>query len=162
MVWLWTASAEKFKPRVLAAAILPGFLVTVLLTLDAVLHFPPGRLFDGASSLHQTLKSIADASLYELNPELANPLVYAILSCVRPFLFPLLGVAVLAQALLLFLSRDKPGDSRNKWLLELAGVLAAAVVLTVIAHWLAFKIFHLLLPWNRTALFFVPLTTRWR
>jgi hypothetical protein len=159
MVWLWTASAGKFSPRVLAAAILPGFLVTVLLTLDAVLHFPHGRLFDGAASLHQTLESIADASLYELNPELANPLVYAILSYVKPFLFPLLGIAVLAQALLLFLNREKLNDPRTKRLLEMAGFLGSAVVLTLIAHWLAFKVFHLLLPWNRTALFFVPLTT---
>ncbi len=159
VVWLWIGEGERFSPRVLAAAILPGSLVTVLLTLDAVLHFPPGRLFDGATSLHQTLRSITQASLYELNPELANPLVYAILSRVQPFLFPLLGAAVLAQALMLFLHREKLKDSGTKWLLKLVGVLTGAVVVTLIAHWLAFKIFHLLLPWNRTALFFVPLST---
>jgi hypothetical protein len=159
MVWLWTGSSERFNPRVLAAAILPGLLVTVLLSLDAVVHFPPGRLFDGATSLHQTLRSITEASLYELNPEIANPLVYAILSFLKPFLFPLLGVAVLSQAVMLFFNRDEIKDTRTKWLLELAGVLAGAVVLTLTVHWLAFKIFHLLLPWNRTALFFVPLST---
>ena len=159
MVWLWTSSPERFRPRVLAAAILPGLMVTVLLSLDAILHFPPGRLFDGATSLHQTLRSIRDASLYEVNPELANPLVYAVLDYLRPFLFPLLGVAVLVKALLLVLNRDKPKDTRTKWLLEMAWALAGAVVLALVAHWLAFRMFHLLLPWNRTALFFVPLVT---
>jgi hypothetical protein len=158
MVWLWTGSTKKFSPRVLAATVAPGLLVTVLLTLDAVLHFPSGRLFDGATSLHQTIQSITEASLYQLNPELANPLVYAILNYLRPFLFPLLGAAVLAQTAMLFL-HPKPKDTRTKWLLEMAGVLAAAAILTLIAHWLAFRIFHLLLPWNRTALFFVPLST---
>jgi hypothetical protein len=94
-----------------------------------------------------------------LNPELANPLVYAILSYVRPFLFPLLGVVVLGQTLMLFFNRSKPKDARTKWLLELAGLLAAAVILTLLAHWLALKLFHLLLPWHRMALFFVPLVT---
>jgi hypothetical protein len=46
---------------------------------------------------------------------------------------------------------------RAQWLTSLAGVLAGAIALATACHWIALRFFGLLLPLNRTALFYVPL-----
>jgi len=60
---------------------------------------------------------------------------------------------------MLILNRASLRDARAKWLASLGAVLACILILTVTAHWLSFKLLHLLLPKDRTALYFVPLVT---
>ncbi|SRR5579884_1625337 len=144
---------RRWYARIAAAAILPGAVVTALLTLSTLLKWPKGQLTEGASSLRLTISSIIDSSLYRLNPEVASPLVLAALQRIRPLLFPALAVLVVWHAAALLHKR------REDWVAEFSLVAAAAAAGAFAIHAATFWAFHLLLPFNRTALFFVPLGT---
>ncbi len=138
--------------------------MTILLPLSTLLHWPSGQFTEGVGSLRQTFGSVIHWSWYELNPEVANPLVYRIMRRIEhPLLWAIAGVVLWKLALLILDSRqpspELENDDRSRWLASLATVLAGALVLATAAHWLAFRIFGLLLPANRTALFYVPLFT---
>jgi hypothetical protein len=159
MVFLWTSRQRKFSWLLLAAAILPGAAVTVLLPLSAILRWQPGQLTEGVMTLRETFGSVIHWSLYELNPEVANPLVYRIMRRIEHPLLWALAAVVLWRLVLLILERQKLRDERSRWLGSLAVVLAGTIALATVSHWLAFRIFGLLLPDKRTALFYVPLFT---
>jgi len=135
-------------------------MVTLFLSVSAVLlQFPKKDLYYGATSLRETVSTIVDASLYELNPYLMHPPLHQALSHLTPFLLPLLGILGVCQLVALFLHRAALRDVHSKWLTRLGCVLAGVVILTISAHWLSFQLFHLLLPKDRTAIYFVPLCT---
>jgi hypothetical protein len=122
---------------------LPGLLVSVFLSVPAVLHWPKGQLGYGAHSLGEMFATVARASLYRLNPQIVNPLLYRLLDHVKPFLLPALLVLAVWQW-----ARSRPAISG-----ALLGILAAAVG----AHWLLLKLFRVPLPMDRTAIWIVPL-----
>ncbi len=115
--------SQGFSLRLLAWATIPALAVTVALPLPTLLHFPSGELYDGASSLRQAFTSVIHWSLYELNPEVANPLMLRILQRIEHWLFPALGV-VAAWRLVLVLVRRPDG-----WIMNLAAAMGAALVL---------------------------------
>jgi hypothetical protein len=145
-----------FKWRWLAAAALPGALVTALISLPTIFQWPSGQLYDFAMSLRQWFGSVIHWSLVEVNPEVANPLVSWILHHIEHRLFPALGLAVAWRLAVLFLNRRSIGESP---ITGLAAMLGSALALAVLTHWIVFHAFGLLLPYNRTALFCVPLGT---
>jgi len=157
MLLLWAfRRPEASKPKILAACIAPGLLVTLFFSGWALLRWPQGQLWWGATSLRETLSTIVEASLFELNPHIVNPLLYPALERLKPILLPLLGALCALQFLLIFLNRSSLRDVPARWLLALAGMLAAMVALSLSAHWLSFRLFGLLLPKGRTGIYLVP------
>src|SRR5215469_11620269 len=74
-------------------------------------------------------------------------------------LFWALGLVVGWRLALLLLSREKQTGEQTRWLKSLVAVLAGAAAIATVLHWVAFHAFRLLLPLDRTALFYVPLCT---
>ena len=147
-VLIWACArtqATQARARMLGACVLPGLLVSVFLSAPAVLHWPKDGLVYGAHSLGETFRTVAQSSLYQPNPQIVNPMLLEWIDEVRPFLLPL--VAVLAAWQLI--------RRRDLVALVLLAILAAALS----AHWLSFKLFHVLLPCDRTAIWIVPLLT---
>ena len=124
---------------------LPALLVSIFLSAPAVLHWPGGELNYGAHSLGQMFSTIAQASLYQPNPQMVNPVLYGLLEHAKPFLLPVL----LALAAWQWAAR------RPVAAVALLGILAA----TIGAHWLLFRLFRVPLPMDRTAIWIVPLCT---
>lgn len=122
LVLLQKGDRRTLQWRIAAASLLPGAWVVLLLPSWTLLHWQPGMLFDGGSSLREMITTVVDASLYQLNPHFANLIVFAVMNAIRPFLIPTLcGVAVVQLVLILAILRKKPDEhARN-----LAG-----------AHWL--------------------------
>jgi hypothetical protein len=162
LLWIWRERG--FSLRSLAAAIVPGVLVIVMLPLPILLRFPREQLYAGATSLRQSFASIIHWSLYEINPEVATPLMVWMMQRLEHRLFPLLGLVVAWRLALLLLNREKPAQEQTiheqtRWLKSLAAVLAGAAAIATMLHWVAFHAFGLLLPLDRTGLFYVPLCT---
>ena len=145
-----------FKWRWLAAAALPGALVTAVISLPTILQWPSGQLYDFARSLRQWFGSVIHWSLVEVNPELANPLVSWVLHHIQHRLFPALALVVAWRLTVVLLNWRRAGESP---ITGLAAMLGSALVLATLTHWIVFHTFGLLLPYNRTALFCVPLGT---
>lgn len=143
--------------RLLCACVVPGLVASLFLTSWTLIQWPRGQLWDGAASLSETVGSVVEASLHQLNPWLANPVVYSLFDAVKPYLLPLLAAACAGRLVLLWLGPALSTETRQRLLLAL--FLAVSAALALAAHWLSFKLFHLLLPRNRTAIYFVPIAT---
>ena len=145
--------------QVLAASLLPGLLVILLLPSWTLLHWQPGLLFAGGRSLRNTIQTVVEASLYQLNPRLANPYVYAAFDAIKPFLLPTLcGLAVVQLALIRLGFRNER-DQRSRKLLAVGVLCFGTLAISLLAHRLDNHFFHLLMPENRTAIFVAPLVT---
>ncbi len=121
--------------RLLAACVLPGGVTIAIVSGYALLHTHPGELIYGASGLGETFASIIDASLFQSQLDFLGPLV-----------FPLVGVTGLV-----WLSYSAARIAPLGW------AAAAIFAVTLALHWTAFQLFGLLLPKDRTALYFFPL-----
>ena len=159
LTFLWLCRQGGFSWRLVAAAIVPGALVVIMIPLPSILHWPREQLYAGAMSLRQTLRSVIHWSLYELNPEVANPLMLQVMRRVENRLFPALGLVVAWRLAVLFANWRKLNETRTGWLTRLGAVLGGAAALATAMHWIAFHLFGLLMPLDRTALFYVPLCT---
>jgi hypothetical protein len=138
--------------RLLAASLAPDCLINLAVSAPVLAGLHKEDFTYGANSLYETLHSIVSASLYELNPDIVNPWLNGSIANIRKFLFPLLGAACALRFALLWFERE-PGESRLK---RLGVFLGGIFAITVALHWLAFRLFGLLLPRDRTGLFFVP------
>jgi hypothetical protein len=156
---LYRADGRGLRWRVLAASIVPGLLVVLLLPSWTLLHWQPGFLFAGGTSLHELIGSVVEASTYQLNPHLANPLLYAVLKAVQPFLIPTLcGIAALQLALAAAGVRRTPDENTRK-LLAVGAICFGALAICLLLHQATYWSFHLLMPKGRMALFVAPLGT---
>ena len=131
--------------RLLAACIAPGLVVSLFLSAPAVLNMSEEQLQYGSHSLREMLRTVAQASLFELNPQIVNPVLLQWIGFATPFLVPAVLLLAAWQ-----LRRRQPAFAY-----VLLGVLAAAISL----HLGALKFRHLLLPKDRTAIWIVPLLT---
>lgn len=130
----------KEKIRLLAACALPGAIVVAIVCGYALSQFERDQLFYGAHSLSDTFRTIIEASLFE------NRFTF-----LRPFVFPLVGVSGSLWLAYVLIRRVNAPVAR-------VGLAAAAIfALTVGIHWTAFRLFGLLLPNDRTGIFFYPL-----
>ena len=130
----------KQKIRLLAACALPGTMIVAVVCGYALTHTSPGQFVYGAQSLGDTFGTIIDASLFQ------NRFTF-----LKPFVVPLVGVTGLLWLTYVLVRRAKAPVS---WL----GLSAAAIfAVTVAIHWTAFRFFGLLLPKDRTAVYFFPL-----
>lgn len=128
----------------LGACVLPGLLVTLFVSAPVVLHWPKGQLGYGAHSLGEWFGEIGRDSLYQLNPQIVNPMLLPILIWVGPVLIPVV----------LLLAAWQWSRGRGT---RLTYVMLAILAASIAAHWLAFRYFHLLLPKQRTGIWIVPL-----
>jgi hypothetical protein len=148
-IFAWACArthALQARVRLLGASLLPGLLVTLLVSAPAVLHMPREQLGYGSHSLREWFGETARDSLWQLNPQIVNPILRAALEPIVPYLIPaLLVLAVAAWA----------RERGNRFLRMVLAVAAVAVAL----HWAAFRGFHLLLPKQRTGIWIVPLVT---
>ncbi len=132
------------RGRLLAASLLPGLAVTFAICGYTLLHWPKGQLWFGAESLKEMCTGLIASSFYELNPFVVNPLLMSALSAAAQAIPPMAALLIVAQ--MAMAGRRTPA----------APVLAAVILSTVGIHWISFRLFHLLLPKDRTALFFIP------
>ena len=141
-----------------AACFLPAFLITLAICGSVLLNWPQGQLYFGARSLTETWSGVVEATFYELNPFVLNPLLYATLHRASYFLPPLVVVLCLLQIGLVLFSDRSRFDWRSRGMIPFGLYLIAVTLLTLLLHWLSFRTFELLLPKDRTALFFAPLS----
>lgn len=126
--------------RLLLACALPGAGIFAIVCGYALLHTHPGELIYGASSLSDTFGTIIEASLFETRVDF-----------LKPFVIPLVGVTGLLWLTYVIVSRAKAPIARF-------GLAAAAIfAVTIGIHWTAFHLFGLLLPKDRTGIYFFPL-----
>jgi hypothetical protein len=140
-----TSPAWRDRGRLAAACIVPGLIVTAFLSIHALLHFPMDTLSYGSRTLGEMFRTVRESSLYRLNPEIVNPTLLRAMEFLAPYLLP----AVLALVAWQF-RRRQPAFAYF-----LPGVLAAAIL----GHFILLKVFHILLPRDRTAIWLVPLLT---
>ena len=141
--------------RLAVACALPALAVTVVLAGSALTRFPRDQLFWGVNSLAESWHDIRHACFDELNPYLFNPLLASGFETLQQYVFPALAVVGAAYLGLFILDRRRRRDSRT----ILAECLTTVLALTVLAHWLQFKLFKIPLPYERTSIFVVPLAT---
>lgn len=161
MIFLWTrnsrGSGRRESWRILAACVLPGVAVALIVTGPTLVLWRAGQLYFGAHSLGETFRTVRDASLFQLNPSLIRGRLLTAVSAVKPFLFPLLGAFALCRLSACIFRRPSLQDARARWLAGFGAVLFGTAALALAAHWMAFRLFGLLLPRDRTALYLVPL-----
>jgi hypothetical protein len=162
-LFLWNCShgarGSRTRVRFFLLTVLPAMGVSLLLTASTLAHWPKGQLWFGASSLGETFGGIVESSFYQLSPYLANPWLYYALQVCRPAALPLFGVLCLCRIVLIVGYERFFADAHVRNLAVFGGVLAGIFLTALSLHWLAFRLFHLLLPKERTAIFFVPLFT---
>ncbi len=152
------SAALPYYARLAAASVLPGAAVVFLLCLHTILHWPAGQLWWGAKSLREVFSSVAQASLYELNRNVANPLVYGMFESLRRFLLPAIAVLAIIQGLIVSAGRHSL-KRRDRIVFHLGVSLLAVAAAAIAIHWSSFRLFHLLLPRERTAVWLAPLCT---
>jgi len=124
-----------------------------------LIQFPTGELYYGSTSLVDVWKTLTGATFDEVNLNMVNPLVYQFLTIIRPALPYIGALAVLAVLLTVEMSRWRSRNANTNQVLVFTRLVVMITVITLLIHWLAFHTVHLLLPRNRTGLFFVPLLT---
>ncbi len=139
-VWTWRGTR---KLSTFAAAALPAIAVIFCVCGYTLRNWPKGELFFGSHSLYEMARGLFYSSYFELDPNVVQPLLRPILERLPHILWPaavILGVALLGRA----------------WT-PLVKLSLTVVTLTLLLHWLAYHLFGLPLPRQRTGLFFVPL-----
>jgi hypothetical protein len=151
--WMCWSDLKRISARFVAACLLPGLLVTLIISGSVLSNWPKGQFVFGAQSLKEMRQEVVSASFYELNQNLVNPLLFRALSWASRFapIWVLILASIESVVMALY-------ASRRKQLLQLLGLAMVTLTLTLTFHWLQFRIFHILLPKDRTALFLVPLT----
>jgi hypothetical protein len=130
-----------------AFCIIPGVLLAACICGWTLWHWPKNQLYFGVTSWKDTWVGIVAASFDRLNPELPHWLRAIDDSSVHQ---ALAGAIVMVTLGVLF--TRKPSKLHIP-----AAYLAGVIVATIAVHSIAFETVHLLLPKDRTALFFPPL-----
>jgi hypothetical protein len=160
MIFLWALkAAPKLLWKLLAAVSVPAILVVFLIPSDTLLHWPAGQLYIGVESVWKSIKSMIEATLYQMDASLVNPFLYGILLKLKRFLIPAFWIAVAFQISMIARAWPKLRSPENVWRVSLGAAAACAAALVMFIHWAALHLFGLLMPSDRTAVFFVPLVT---
>jgi len=131
----WHKPRPAGRIRLLIACVLPGAIIFTIVSGYALSHTHSGELIYGATSLRETFGTIIEASLFHSPLDFLGPLV-----------FPL--VAITGAVWLLSSAANVP---------PLGWIAAAIFGITLAAHYVAFRTFGLLLPKDRTAIYFFAL-----
>jgi len=143
--------ALQTRARIAGACILPGLLATLFVSAPVVLNWPKGQLIYGSHSLREWFGEVVRDSLYELNPQIVNPMLMQALDHVKGWLIPiLLALAAWQWGSIL---RRKTAQH----LPDFCYLVLAVSTASIVTHWTMFKLFHVLMPKERTAIWIVPL-----
>jgi hypothetical protein len=145
--------------KILGACVLPGLLAALLICGYPVLHWHKRELWYGATSLGEMAQSIVQPSLFQLDPRFEKAGLYQVMSFLKPVILPLLGILCACQLLVTRVDGSWLRDARVRRLGRLGSVLAAIGAFAIFTHWMVFRLFGLLLPMGRTAIYLVPLCT---
>jgi hypothetical protein len=145
--------------QIISACVLPGLLVAFLICGYPVLHWHKRELWYGATSLTETVRSIVQPSLFQLDPRFEKAGLYHAMNYLKPALLPLLGALCACQIVVTRIEGSWLRDARARRLGRFGSALAAIAVLAIFTHWMGFRLFGLLLPMGRTAIYLVPLCT---
>ena len=119
---------------------LPRDVVIVIISGYALLHTRPGELFYGAKGLGEMFVSVIQSSLFQTRFEFFKQMV-----------FPLVGITGIAWLAYVLVQRLQSRFALFGW------IAAAIFVVTIALHWLAYQMFGLFLPKDRTAIYLFPL-----
>ena len=153
--FLWALRTGGSKARVAIACVLPGLAVGFVLVGSVIRDWPKGQLYFGSNSLLEMTRGFISSSFDELNPEVLNPWLFRLLRRVQHVLPGLGALALAALVGSIELDRWRTRKPSVAPLLGFTRLLAGIAVATLLVHWIAFRTFHLLLPKDRTGLFFV-------
>jgi hypothetical protein len=155
-VCVWACREEpRLWPRTIAVCVLPGLVTAAFLTGSVVAAWPRNQLVYGAHSLRETLESIVQCLLYELNGYFVNPPLLEFVKKGAVWIFPGLGVALVWR--LAWAVSAAGGTKVPRGLKPTLQGAPIVMVFTVGAHWMLFRFAHVLLPKERTAIYLVPL-----
>src|SRR5262249_3463097 len=99
------------------------------------------------------------ATLDGVNPHFVNPLVLSFIERIRRFLIPTFWIAAVTQLAILLLGWRNFKRAENRWRIGVTMIVAATAGGALVVHYIAFKAIGLVMPTNRTAVFFAPLVT---
>ena len=125
--------------RLLAAFTLPGFCVTALVAGNTLLHFPRNQLYYGATSLHESLASVYEASLYRVNRNFFPPGMALTIERIGRVVLPLTGIAALLHGLRIAAKRYWSATHATRTNAALVIAALAAVLVSVILHVVLFR-----------------------
>jgi len=145
--------------RILKFCTLPGLAAAVAICGYPLAHWQKGDLNWGADSLGKTMHSLVESSLYRLDSRFAQSGWYKVVDFLKPWLLPLLGILCVGQIAVTRLEGSWLQDRRAQWLGRFGAGLASIVTLSVLMHWVAFRLVKLPLPVGRTGIYLVPLCT---
>ena len=152
--FLWAARKQGIA-RMAVSCFLPGLVVGFVLCGSVIWEWPKGQLYFGSQSLVEMTKGLISASFDQLNADVVNPLLLKGLGKIQRVL-PILGtLVVLALGVSAEFGQWRSKKSPPAALLTLFRLLAGIAIATLLAHWFAFHALRLLLPKDRTGLFFV-------
>ena len=154
-VWAYQRSGV----RILNVCVFPGLLVAFALCGYPILHWHKKELWYGATSLSQMAQSIVQPSLFQLDPRFEKAGLYRAMSYLKPALLPMLGLLCACQLIVTRIDGSWLCDARARRMGRLGSALAAIAGLAIFTHWIGFRMFGLLLPMGRTAIYLVPLIT---
>lgn len=161
LLWGWCLLRHRNRVYALTAAcFVPGLLVTIVVAGSVLHEWPKGQLYYGAHNVKEMWHSLVASSLFELNPQVVNPLVRPVLTVIGqklPNAFYALSIALL----LALAVRSYAAGSGNGILARFAKYLFGVLALSFTLYWLSHRLFHLLYPMERTGVFFVVLATLW-
>jgi hypothetical protein len=142
--------------RLAAASVLPGAAVALLLTEPVLRHWTRSNFIFGTTSLAQTIRSVITSSLYRPNQHLLGPGIYRVFVWCGPCVFAVVGIACVLRLASFALLR--PGSAtENRFAVQLAWLAGSSVVLLLGLHRLLYRLTHIYMPLERTAVFFAPL-----
>lgn len=150
---------RKEGAAILPACVLPGLLAALLISGYPILHWHKGQLWYGATSLGQMTRSIVEPSLFRLDPQFERAGLYQVMNALRPLLLPGLAILCACQLIVSRIDGSWLRDEAARRLVRLCSALAAIASAAILTHWVGFRLFGLLLPRGRTAIYLVPLCT---
>jgi hypothetical protein len=159
VTWAIRSRGMESRARILKFCILPGLFAALVICGYPLARWQKGDLNWGADSLHKMTQSLVESSLYRLDPRFARSGWYKAIDLLKPWLLPVLGILCVGQVIATRLDGSWLQDTRARWLRRLAAALAGIAILTVLMHWLAFRLVKLPLPLGRTGIYLVPLCT---
>ena len=159
--FLWAARALGRRKlgyaRLAECCFLPGIVTAFVLCGPTVWQYPKSQLYFGSQSLREMRNSLVSPTFDEVNPYLLNPWLVDLMNKIRPEL-PIIGaVALLALLIGVELKSWRSHQPNSDPLVTLSRLLVVIAVVTLLFHWIAFKVAKIPLPKGRTGLFFVLL-----
>ncbi len=159
--WAWRLQSPAgwgLRAKLVLAAAAPGMIVTLLLVGSVLANFPKEELFWGTRSLEEMWRELRTPLFPGYHPQLVPAFLARLLDAASGYLLRGAAIAALGySALLLWNWRRLDEDRKHR--LGLAISLCLIIGVTFLAHYLQFKWFGVLLPLERTSIFFLPLAT---